>query len=124
MNDSEDSYNKRFTNANYRPFKALVVGSSPTQPKDFSDGMGLHSSGSSGRHYIGSTINLERRLFEHRNRGTHTIQRLGDRLETIAVLELETIEQARIPERQLKRKNNPKLAIAMLQGLRRQSDPA
>jgi hypothetical protein len=33
------------TNINYRPFKVLVVGSSPTQPKIFySDGLGLHSS--------------------------------------------------------------------------------
>jgi predicted GIY-YIG superfamily endonuclease len=72
--------------------------------------------GSNGRHYIGSTINLERRLSEHRNGGTHTTQRLAEQLKTVAVLELETIEQARILERQLKAKKNPKLAIAMLPG--------
>jgi hypothetical protein len=33
------------------------------------------------------------------------------------LLELETIQQARILERQLKAEKNPKLAIAMLQGL-------
>src|SRR6266446_6653105 len=58
--------------------------------------------GSTGRHYIGSTINLERRLTEHRCGGTHTTQRLGEHLATVATLELETIEQARALERQLK----------------------
>ena len=80
--------------------------------------------GSTGRHYIGSTINLQRRLSEHRNGGTHTTQRLGKQLETVVVLELETIQQARIVERQLKAKKNPKLAIAMLQGLKPPSFPA
>jgi putative endonuclease len=80
--------------------------------------------GSTGRHYIGSTINLERRLSEHRNGGTHTTQRLGEHLETVAILELETIEQARLFERQLKAKKIPKLAIAMLQGLQPPSLPA
>jgi putative endonuclease len=80
--------------------------------------------GSSGRHYIGSTVNLERRLSEHRSGGTHTTQRLGEHLETVSVLELETIQQARALERQLKRKKNPKLAIAMLQALRPPSNSA
>jgi putative endonuclease len=79
--------------------------------------------GSSGRHYIGSTINLERRLTEHRSGGTHTTQRLGENLEAVATLELETIQQARALERQLKGKKNPKLAIAMLQSLQPPSDP-
>jgi predicted GIY-YIG superfamily endonuclease len=80
--------------------------------------------GSTGRHHIGSTINLERRHSEHRNGGTHTTQRLGEHLEAVAVLELETVEQARILERQLKAKKNPKLAIAMLQSLQPPSDSA
>ena len=80
--------------------------------------------GSTGRHYIGSTINLERRFTEHRNGGTHTTQRLGEKLETVAALELETIAQARRLERELKRKKNPKLAIVMLQALRLRSDSA
>jgi putative endonuclease len=78
--------------------------------------------GSTGRHYIGSTINLERRLSEHRNGGTHTTQRLGEQLEIVSVFE--TIEQARTLERKLKRKKNPKLALAMLQALRPHSDSA
>jgi putative endonuclease len=80
--------------------------------------------GSTGRHYIGSTINLERRLTEHRRGGTHTTQRLGEHLEIVATVELETIEQARALERQLKGKKNPKLAIAMLRTLHLPSDPA
>ena len=40
---------------------------------------------------------------------THTNQRLGGQPETVAVLELERIEQARILERQLKARKNPKL---------------
>jgi putative endonuclease len=79
--------------------------------------------GSTGRHYIGSTVNLQRRLTEHRNGGTHTTQRLGEKLETVAALELETIAQARRLERELKRKKNPKLAIATLERLRLSSDP-
>jgi putative endonuclease len=79
--------------------------------------------GSTGRYYIGSTINLERRLTEHRNGGTHTTQRLGEQLDTVCVLELETIDQARTLERQLKSKKNPKLAIAMLERLRPPCDP-
>jgi predicted GIY-YIG superfamily endonuclease len=79
--------------------------------------------GSTRRHYIGSTVNLERRLSEHRNGGTHTTQRLGEHLETVAVLELESIAQARTHERQLKAKKNPKLVIAMRQALRPPRDP-
>jgi hypothetical protein len=54
--------------------------------------------GSTGRHYIGSTINLERRLTEHRNGGTHTNQRIGEQLDTVYVLELETIDQLHLIE--------------------------
>ena len=80
--------------------------------------------GSTGRHYIDSTINLERRLSEHRRSGTHTTQRLGEQLETVAVLELKTIEQARMLERQLKAEKNPRLGIGMLRGLRPPTDPS
>ena len=99
------------------------MGSCLAQPTIFRYGMGLHSRGSSGRHYLGSTANLARRLTEHRNGGTHTTQRLGEKLETVAALELETIAQARRLERELKRKKNPKLAIAILQALHPALDP-
>jgi hypothetical protein len=55
--------------------------------------------------------------FRASERRTHTTQRLGDQLEAVAILELNTIEQARIIERKLKAKKNPKLTIPMLQGL-------
>ena len=71
--------------------------------------------GDSGRHYFGSTINLERRLKEHRHGQTHTTKRLGDNLEIVATLELATIDEARALERQMKHKKNPLLALALLQ---------
>ena len=67
--------------------------------------------GSSGRHYIGSTVNLEERLAQHRRGHTHTTQRLGDELELAASKELATLEEARKLERLLKAKKNPRIAI-------------
>ena len=93
------------------------MGSCLAQPTIFRYGMGLHSRGSSGRHYLGSTA------YRVSERGTHTTQRLGENLETVAVLELETIARARALERELKRKKNPKLAIAILQALHPALDP-
>ncbi len=77
--------------------------------------------GSSGRHYIGSTNDLERRLVEHRNGGTHSTARLGYPLELVASLELPELAEARKLERELKRKKNPSLAIYTLESLRRAS---
>ena len=71
--------------------------------------------GASGRHYIGSPINLERRLREHRQGQTHSTNRLGGHLELVAALELATIDEARSLERELKRKKNPRLAITLVQ---------
>jgi putative endonuclease len=71
--------------------------------------------GSSGRHYLGSTNNLARRLTEHQHGGTHTTARLGDTLELVASLELSELTAARAMERELKRKKNPQLAIRILQ---------
>ena len=70
--------------------------------------------GDSGRHYIGSTTNLERRLKEHRHGQTHSTKRLGDNLEIVAAVELATLDEARALEREMKRKKNPRLAMAML----------
>jgi predicted GIY-YIG superfamily endonuclease len=69
----------------------------------------------SGRHYIGSTTNLERRLKEHRRGQTHSTKRLGDNLEIVAAVELAALGEARALEREMKRKKNPRLALAMLQ---------
>ncbi|MSU57971.1 MAG: GIY-YIG nuclease family protein [Pedosphaera sp.] len=70
--------------------------------------------GASGRHYIGSTNDLARRLEEHRRGGTHTTSRLGGDLSLVASRELPSLAEAREIERSLKRKKNPKLAIALL----------
>jgi predicted GIY-YIG superfamily endonuclease len=66
--------------------------------------------GSSGRHCIGATEDLTRRLAEHRRGGTHTTARIGEDLELIASRELTSMAEARKLERRLKKKKNPRLA--------------
>ncbi|MDQ3116658.1 MAG: GIY-YIG nuclease family protein [Verrucomicrobiota bacterium] len=72
--------------------------------------------GSTGRHYIGSTVDLEQRLEQHRRGHTYTTRRLGE-LSIAAAREFSTLEEARRIERELKAKKNPKLAIFHLQRL-------
>jgi putative endonuclease len=76
--------------------------------------------GSSGRCYIGSTTDLQRRLEQHRSGHTHSTRRLGDRLELVASLEIATLTAAREMERELKRKKNPRLALFLLEQRRQQ----
>ena len=71
--------------------------------------------GSSGRHYIGSTTDLPRRLQQHRAGQTHSTARLGETLELVDSLELSELADARKLERELKRKKNPYLALFLLQ---------
>ena len=98
------------------PFKALVQGSSPCQPTTFEKMAWTYIlRGDSGRHDIGSTTNLERRLKEPRHGQTHSTKRLGDNLEIVAAVELATIDEAHALEREMKRKKNPRLALALLQ---------
>jgi predicted GIY-YIG superfamily endonuclease len=100
--------------------------------------------GSNGRHYIGSTLNphfsrprekcaqradirrgqprklslnIDRRLNEHRSGGTHTTQRLGSNIDLVIVRHLPSLAEARELERDLKKKKNPRLAIYLLQQL-------
>ena len=75
--------------------------------------------GSSGRYYIGSTTDLERRLEQHRNGHGYSTRRLGEALELIASLELSSLAAARDLERQMKRKKNPTLALFLLEQYRR-----
>ncbi len=72
--------------------------------------------GSTGRHYIGSTVDLEQRLEQHRRGHTYTTRRPGE-LSIAAAREFSTLEEARRIERELKAKKNPKLAIFHLQRL-------
>jgi len=76
--------------------------------------------GSSGRHYIGSAVDLDARLAQHRRGHTYTTRRLGERLELVAAKEIETLNEARSIERLLKTKKNPKLAIYYLQPFARE----
>ena len=71
--------------------------------------------GSNGRHYIGSTVDLERRLAEHRRGHTHTTKRLGESFELVASKVFNSLAEARRVERLLKAKKNPRLAIYLLE---------
>jgi predicted GIY-YIG superfamily endonuclease len=71
--------------------------------------------GSSGRHYIGSAVDLDARFAQHVRGHTHTTKRLGQDIEVIASKEVATLTQAWRIERTLKAKKNPKLAIYYLQ---------
>ena len=74
----------------------------------------------SGRYYIGSTTDLNRRLEEHHRGHTHTTKRLGGGLKLAASLQVATLAEARALERKLKQKKNPQLALHLL---RQQAEP-
>ena len=67
--------------------------------------------GSTGRHYIGSTVEIEARFAQHLRGHTATTKRLGDQIEIVAKKEVATLGEARRIERVLKQKKNPRLAI-------------
>ena len=71
--------------------------------------------GSTGRHYIGSTVDLDARFAQHLRGHTATTKRLGDQLAIVAKKEITTLSEARKIERALKKKKNAKLAIYHLQ---------
>jgi len=71
--------------------------------------------GSSGRHYIGSCVDLDTRFAQHLRGHTATTKRLGTKLAIVAKKEVAALEEARRIERALKRKKNPVLAIYYLQ---------
>ena len=96
-----------------RPFKALVAGSSPAQPNS-SVAWVYILRGSSGRHYIGCTENLQRRIAEHDRGNNHTIRRLGGEVQLVAAKGFDSMTRARAVEIALKRKKNPQLAIVAL----------
>jgi len=54
--------------------------------------------GSCGRHYIGSTENLDRRFAEHQRGKVHSTRRFGQPLELVASREMPDILAARILE--------------------------
>jgi predicted GIY-YIG superfamily endonuclease len=67
-----------------------------------------------GRYYIGATDNLDRRIAEHMRGSNHTTRRFGQKVELTAAKQLPSMTEARVLERQLKRKKNPRLAILAL----------
>jgi predicted GIY-YIG superfamily endonuclease len=71
--------------------------------------------GSTGRHYVGSTVDLNARFAQHVRGHTATTKRLGANLEVVASKQVSSLQEARKIERELKRKKNPKLAIYHLQ---------
>jgi predicted GIY-YIG superfamily endonuclease len=71
--------------------------------------------GSSGRHYIGSAVDLRARIAQHRRGHTYTTKRLGQDLQLVASKQVKTLQEARMIERTLKAKKNPQLAIYHLQ---------
>jgi len=81
--------------------------------------------GASGRYYIGSTVDLDERMEQHRRGHTHTTRRLGGDLKIAAAVETATLPEARTLERELKRKKSPRLALHLLQQKRdgRKSGP-
>ena len=88
-----------------------LVGSSTLPSGTPNHGVGLHSSGASGRHYIGSTPNLGVGIAPHLRGHTATTKQLGGDLQIVAKRETATLAEARALERSLKAKKNPQIAI-------------
>ena len=57
------------------------------------------------RYYVGSTTDLDHRLFQHRNGHTHTTKRIGD-WELVRFFPCNTIEDARRLESKIKKSKN------------------
>ena len=68
--------------------------------------------GSNGRCYLGSTVDLDRRVAEHRGGKTHSTRRLGGRIELLASRECASLEEARALERELKAWKNHRKVMA------------
>jgi putative endonuclease len=71
--------------------------------------------GATGRHYIGSTVDLDARFAQHLRGHTATTRRLGGELRIVAKKEFSTLKQARKFEAFLKSKKNPQIAIFHLE---------
>jgi predicted GIY-YIG superfamily endonuclease len=60
--------------------------------------------GSTGRHYIGSAVDLDARFAQHMRGHTATTKRLGNSLQIVAKKQTFSLGEARELERKLKRK--------------------
>ena len=92
-----------------------LVGSSTLPPGIFPMAWVYILQGSSGRHYIGSAVDLDARFAQHLRGHTHTTKRLGETIEIVASKKVATLKEARRIERSLKVKKNPTVAIYHLQ---------
>jgi len=68
--------------------------------------------GSNGRYYLGSAVDLDRRLREHRSGKTYSTRRLGGRIELAASRECTSLEEARVLESRLKSWKNHRKVLA------------
>ena len=71
--------------------------------------------GQTGRHYIGSTTNLDQRIERHNSGMVYSTKRLGLPMELIAFREFSDQTEARRIEAKLKRWKNPTKARAFLE---------
>jgi putative endonuclease len=71
--------------------------------------------GTSGRYYLGSTDNLDRRFCEHQEGKTYSTRRLGFPLVLVASRSFPTLQEARSEERRLKKWKNPGRILAYFQ---------
>ena len=90
-----------------------LVGSSTLPPGTIVMACVYILKGSLGRHYIGSAVDLQARLTQHRRGHTYTTRRFGE-LTLVAHREYPTLAEARRIERTLKAKKNPQAAIYFL----------
>ncbi|WP_425481058.1 GIY-YIG nuclease family protein [Rubritalea marina] len=67
--------------------------------------------GQSGRHYIGSTEDLDARITRHNSGMVHSTKRLGLPVVLIAAKHIASMSEARKLEATLKRWKNPKRVI-------------
>jgi len=63
--------------------------------------------GNSGRHYIGMTSDLKRRLDQHQRGQTYTTRRLGGGLQLVASMKCATRQEAVAMERRMKSWRSP-----------------
>ena len=72
--------------------------------------------GTSGRHYIGATENLQARLARHNSGQVHSSRRLGLPLTLVASRNYDSMQEALSDERKLKRWKNPSKVELFLRG--------